>query len=263
MTNNIDFENRVARSLDFIEGCDLGECDHTSHAVMRAAAFDVDEKNPTAQVIGNTIVSVVAGMSVSNKKIINDILLFATLASNKAAPQGGNAWYQKYMQVLTSCGLYSQSSGWSDYSFSNKRFTMDQVALEILQSAILAAALPGATAVLMLKVAKDTITALQRNDAPLRLFERESKTHDGAKFAIAAVAESADGAVAMAMGSVDFKASQSVTDVLFWEWSNTTVRIQRGENVLTLNHDQYEHVRKAVEAKLGASAMKNIEEIEI
>ena len=227
------------------------------------AAFDVDEKAPTAQVIGNTIVSIVAGMSEDNKKIINDILLFATLASNKAAPQGGISWYQKYIQVLTSCGLYSQSSGWADYSFKHKSFTMDQVALEILKSAIQAAVLPGATAVLMLKVAKDTIDALQRNDAPLRLFERESKTHDGAKFAIATAAESSDGSVAIAMGSVDFSTSLGVTNVLFWEWSNTSVRIQRGENVLTLNHGQYARVRKAVEAKLDGFADKSIESFEI
>ena len=263
MTTNVDFESRVAQSLKFIESCELGGCDHSSHPGSSAAAFDVDEKNPGALVIGNTIVSIVAGMSSDNKKIINDILLLATLAANKAAPQGGIAWYEKYQQVLTSCGLYSQSSGWSDYSFSNKRFTMDQVALEILQSALLAAALPGPTAVLMLKVAKDTVTALQRKDAPLRLFERESKTHNGAKFTIATVAESTDGSVAMAMGSVAFSSSLSVTDVLFWEWSNTGVRIQRAENVLTLNHAQYARVRKAVEAKLGDSAQQKIEEIEI
>lgn len=263
MLNVLDVETNIKQRRDFIEGCELGDCDHAAHAMRSVAGFDVDEMNPEALVAGDTIVSIVAGMNKRNKQAVKDTLLFASLVANKSFPAGGVNWYKKLTEVLAYCGWVSQLSGLTDYSVGNTRFTMEQAALKILESAILAAALPGPTSVLLLKVAKDTIDALQESEKPLRVFENSSKTHSGAKFAIASTAQSKDGEVVMAMGALDFSTNLNVTNVLFWEWSSSSVRIKRAENHLTLNHVQFERVKDLVEGKLTESARQALEEFEI
>jgi len=251
MLNDYEVEEAaIQQDIRFIEDCELADCDHTQHMAPELAGFDVDEKNAEAVVAGNSLVSIAAGMSDDNKQAIKDTVLLATLAANKSHPRGGVQWYQMFTRVLTSCGWFSQSTGFSDYRVGNSRFTMEQTALKILASAITAAAVPGPTRLLMLKVASDTISALQESDEPLRLFENSSKTHSGAKFAIGSSAESKDGEVIMAMGALDFSTRLNVTNVLFWEWNSSSVRIKRAENHMTLNQRHYENMRSVIENKL-------------
>ena len=251
MLNDFEVEDSVIQQdLKFIENCELADCDHSDHMASGLAGFDVDEKNAEGVVAGNSLVSIAAGMSDYNKQAVKDTVLLATLAANKSYPRGGVQWYRMFTRVLTSCGWFSQGTGFSDYRVGNTRFTMEQTALKILASAITAAALPGPTRLLMLKVAKDTVSALQDSNEPLRLFEQSSKTHSGAKFAIGSSAESRDGEVIMAMGALDFSTNLNVTNVLFWEWNSSSVRIKRAENHMTLNQRHYESMRDTIETKL-------------
>lgn len=262
MFNEFADNKTIRESLEFLENCELGSCDHSFHPQSRLMAFDVDEKDPEALIINDTIASIAAGMSKENKQIVKDTLLFATLAANAADPTGGAAWYRQHKAVLNFCGWGNQQWAVRDYQSRHSRFTMDQVALEILGSAITAAALPGPTSLLLLKVAKDTVTALQRNEKPLRLFESSSNQSSGAKFAIASSAESLDGDVVMAMGAVSFKTRLDVTNVLFWDWIGSSVDIMAAEDHVFMNRRHYEDVRHVVEGKLTASARKFLENIE-
>ncbi len=256
-------ESLIQRNIESISDCDLGKCDKDSQKMARLAAFAVDEMNAEGVVADSSIVSIVAGMTRENKQIVKDTVLYSTLAADKLHSQGGVEWYKEFVNRLKICGWTPQSTGLSDYRVGNTRFTMEQEALKILQSAILAAALPGPAALLMLRVAKDTVEALQSKSEPLRLFENSSKTHNGAKFAIGSSAESSDGEVVMAMGALNFNTALDVTNVLFWEWSSSSVQIKRAENVLTLNHRLYNGVKAALEAKLDEHARQSILDFEI
>lgn len=234
---------------DSLQSCDLN-CDHTSHPSSRIGFFSVDETKPEAMVTSDTIVSIVAGMSRENKLIVRRTVQFCSMVASNEHPRGGVAWFDRYEELLGLCGWVSPQWSTTDYSASNTRFTMDQVALDILKSAIVAAALPGPASVLLLKVAADAVDALKDDEKPLRLFEQSSKKHNGAKFAIAASAQSDEGDVVMAMGALDFRTSLSVTNVLFWEWSRSSVAINRAESVMELIPESYEDVRDIVEKKL-------------
>jgi hypothetical protein len=261
MLNDMQFQTRIQDDNDFLATCDLPDCDHVSHITPRLGGFNIDEKNPEAWSMGNTIVAITAGMSEYNKGIIKDSIQLASIAATNRFPQDGVERYGHFLRVLTTCGWFSQSSGMSDYQVRNRRFTMEQAALEVLKSAIAAAALPGPTSLLLLNVAKDAVAALQNDEAKRSLFDQHSKTYSGGTFTIASSAESADGEVVMAMGALDFSSSLNITNVLFWEWSNSTVRIKRAQNHLTLNQVQYERVRRTVEAKLTEYSNEAINEL--
>lgn len=194
-----------------------------------------------------------------------DSFLFATLVANKAFnPETQSAeWYTRFNKVLSTVGWFSNSWSYARYRSTHQRFSMDQAAIEILGSAIAAAALPGPASAAMLKVAADTVSALKAQEKPLRLFERQTKSHNGANFRIGACAESADGTVNLAMGAVNFLTSSNVTDVLFWEWNSTEVQTFRGENTLVLNTRMYAQNRQLIQQRLGNNAKSAIEEFDI
>lgn len=140
---------------------------------------------------------------------------------------------------------------------------MEQVGLEILASAIAAAALPGPASVAMLKVAGEAVKALSAQEKPLGLFERQTKSHNGASFRIGTCAEADDGTVNLAMGAVNFQTSSRVTDVLFWEWVSADVKTFRGEDNLVLNTRLYAGHRELIQKRLSSNAQSAIAEFDI
>jgi hypothetical protein len=259
---NSDTTRAFIANSDMADGS-LSLMDHIS-ALNQPMALGNAEPAEGA-VVGSNLLAFADGVSRQNKEDVMDSLLFATLVANKAFnPETQSAeWYTRFTKVLSAVGWFSKSWSFARYRSTHQRFSMDQAAIEILGSAIAAATLPGPASAAMLKVAADTVSALKAQEKPLRLFERQTKSHNGANFRIGACAESADGTVNLAMGAVNFLTSSNVTDVLFWEWNSTEVRTFRGENTLVLNPRVYAHSRLSIQQKLGNNAKSAIEEFDI
>lgn len=252
-------ESRLA-----ISECELSNCDHGSHSLglmQSLKSLEVDEKNREAAVANDVVVSIVAGMSKQNKQIVKDTILFSSLVANKRFPDGGVSWYNEFRSMMSYCGWVQQTRDMSNYKTGNSSFTMEQEGIKILASAISAMALPTKTAELMLKVAKDTLQVLQGSEKPLRLFESSSKTHDGAKFAIASSVESPDGEVLIGLGALDFTTSLNVTNVLFWEWNSSSVAIKSAEGHMFLNHRHFKDMKSYIRNKLTEGPRKALMEI--
>jgi hypothetical protein len=222
-------------------------------------------ENAVAAVVGSNLLAFAEGVSRQNKEDVMDSFLFATLVANKAFnPETQSVdWYSRFYKVLSTVGWLSTSWNYERYQSNHQRFTMEQAGLEILASAIAAAALPGPASVAMLKVAGDAVKALAAKEKPLGLFERQTKSHNGASFRIGACAESQDGTVNLAMGAVNFEASSTVTDVLFWEWNSSEVKTFRGEDSLVLNTRLYAGHRELIQQRLGTNAQTAIAEFDI
>lgn len=228
-------------------------------------SLTIDQKIPSAAVVGNGIVSFVSGMSKQNKEDVKNSFLMSSLVANKKFDPNkeGASWFEAFTRTMELCGWLTISRSYGDYRAIDQHFTMEQVGLTILASAIAAAAIPGPTALLLAKVAKEAIEALQANDQPLRLFERKARTYAGGSFGVASCAESEDGEVIMGLGNVAFDSTVNVTDVLFWEWNSATVGITRGEGCLTLNQGVYDQIREAVLNRLGQNARDAIADFDI
>jgi len=266
--------NDVER-LAYIEDCELANCSHsmTEHVgAMNVAALGMPmnlAEAPTSEaqgaVVEGSLLAFAEGVSRQNKEDVMDSFLFATLVANKAfnAENQSQQWYGKFNEVLATVGWLSANWGYARYHSTHQRFTMDQVGLEILGSAIAAAALPGPASVAMLKVSADAVKALQAQKKPLSLFERQTKKHRGANFRIGACFESSGGDLNVAMGAVNFLAASTVTDVLFWEWNSAEVKTFRGEDSLALNTSLYAEHRDLIKQRLGSNAKSAIEEFAI
>lgn len=218
-----------------------------------------------AAVVGSSLLTFTGGVSRQNREDIMDSFLFATLVANKAFnPETQSAqWYASFYNVLSKVGWLSSSWSYERHQSSDKTFTMEQVGLQILASAIAAAALPGPASVAMLKVAGEAVKALSAQEKPLGLFERQTKSHNGASFRIGTCAEADDGTVNLAMGAVNFQTSSRVTDVLFWEWVSADVKTFRGEDNLVLNTRLYAGHRELIQKRLSRNAQSAIAEFDI
>jgi hypothetical protein len=257
--------------LEYIDACELPESPilsaDTVDAPLRSMRLlsAVDEKNEGAAVVANNIIAFVAGISKQNKEDIKNSVLFATLVANHLFPDAsGPQWYQKFNEVLFKVGCWVPvRREYSKFSTTEQHFTMDQVGLKILASAVAAAMVPGPTSLLLLGVAQQALQALQESDKPLRLFEGKSPNKNGANFSFGACIESEDGEVMMTMAAVDFSASLKVRNVLFWDWSNTSVDIFQAESHLVFNQGLYAVTRERVLQKLGNNVKQAIEEYDI
>lgn len=250
----------------YIDGCQLADCGHSmAEHVAKTGGPVSKEDAPLGAVVGSNLLAFAEGVSRQNKEDIMDSFQFATMAANKMfnPETQSQEWYARFNKVLGTLGWFSTNWSYSRYRSTRQQFSMDQVGLEIIGSAVAAAALPGPASAAMLKVAGDALVALKAQEKPLRLFERQTKTHHGANFRIGACAESEEGTVSMAMGAVNFSANSVVTDVLFWTWNSAEVSTFRGEDMLVFNARAYARVRDQVQEKLNKSSASAITEFEI
>lgn len=252
----------------FINHCQLANCSHSliEHlSAMETPAPRLLADPGQAAIVGSNLLAFAEGVSRQNKEDIMDSFLFATLVANKAfnPETQSQEWYARFNKVLATLGWFSANWSYSRYRSTHHRFSMEQAGLEILGSAIAAAALPGPASFAMLKVAGEAIEALKAQNKPLRLFERQTKTHTGANFRIGACTESTDGTINLAMGAVNFSTDSAVTNVLFWEWNSAQVRAFRGEDHLVFNTRIYATLRKQIQQRLSKNAELAIEEFEI
>lgn len=258
----------IAERSAFINNCRLADCTHSmiEHvSAMNAPVPRLLEQPGQAAIAGSNLLAFAEGVSRQNKEDVMDSFLFATLAANKEfnPETQSQQWYAHFNKALATMGWFSTNWSYSRYRSTHQRFSMEQAGLEILGSAIAAAALPGPASLAMLKVAADAVEALKVQDKPLRMFERQTKTHKGANFRIGACMESADGTVNLAMGAVNFSGDSAVTNVLFWEWNSTAVETFRGEDHLVLNSRIYASVRKRVQERLRKNAESAIDEFDL
>lgn len=218
-----------------------------------------------AAVAGSNLLVFTEGVSRQNREDVMDSFLFATLVANKAfnPETQSQEWYARFNKVLATVGWLSTNWSYARYQSIHQRFSMDQAGLKILSSAIAAAALPGPASIAMLKVASEALASLAQNPEPLRLFERQTKSHSGASFRIGACAEAADGTLTLAMGAVNMRTNAEVTNVLFWEWNSAQIEADRGEDALVLNSGLYAGIRDQIRQRLGSNAKLAIAEFEI
>jgi hypothetical protein len=91
---------------------------------------------------------------------------------------------------------------------------------------------------------------LKNEDKPLELFQRSTRPWDDVSFAIVAGVETADGDVILAMAVVTIDVNVAETNVLFWDFSSSSVKIERGEDVKQLNHRQWRRAERFVDEYL-------------
>lgn len=214
---------------------------------------------PSAAVVNNAVIGFTADMSAQNKKDAQNSFLYASQVANRTydANQQSELWYDLFMKVMQDMGWARIHKNYGYHGVADNSFTMDKVGLNILASVLAAVSVPTVAAKAMLDVAKAAVGAIAKTDKPFKLFKQRSERIGGASFTLGSCSDS-NGVVTMALATIDLKSSVTFTNVLFWEWNNSSVQMSRGEAVLTLTEDAYSVIRDEVSRQLGANALAAI-----
>lgn len=227
---------------------------------LRASALKaVEAEGDSALVTGNSVVSFVGDLSEQLKQDVQDGVLFAQLAVDKKFPNKDTHRVERfnyYNEILSKCGWTTTGESMHKVTGLKQKFTMDQVALEIIASVV------GPNKVL-LEVVAQVFNALKDTPKALSLFENETKGVNSGNFQILPCIATRDGGVLMIKTCLQFTSSTRVTKVLFWEWSHTNVDLYAAASNTSLNQRQYAVVRQTIINKLEASGKHFIENIEL
>lgn len=227
-----------------------------------ARSLALDPKDKEASVVGRQIVAFLAGMARENKTAVKRSLLFAEAAADAAfnAKAHPEKWFSEFTRGMATCGWARTGEGYTKYQAREQRFTMDELGVKFLSTAIAALAGPGPAAALLSGIATEAITALKSQQGPLRVFERNANAHNGSDFGIASAIES-DGDVYMALGSAALNSSYSRDNFLFWEWQAQDISIYKASTCWVLDLDAYDDIKEDIKRALGDRARKYISEL--
>ena len=267
--NNMDFKKlSVDDRIDFIADLDVPVVNPSMSLrslplkmqPLTMQPLNADKGNlESAVVIGNNVLSFVAGLDPQLKQDVKDSVLLAQLAAAKKYPNKDTHHVERYhlfSDVMTACGWTTTNDSIHKVTDLQQKFTMDQVALEIIASVV------GPNKAI-LEIVGIVFGALAKTPKALSLFENAAKGIDSGNFQILPCFPTVDDEVIMIKTGMQFSSAKRVSKVLFWEWSSNEVNLYAAASSVTLNRKLYAGLRDKVAEKLGTSAMGKVENIDI
>lgn len=216
-----------------------------SRSASSAMELPIDRDELNAAIMGSGIVGFLEGMTRRNKRIVKNTYAYADIASKLLFPgkEEKVARYECFKKLMFAMGWTEYHSAFTHYKSSTSKLTMDNVALDIVHSAIGGVAGPAGSALKI--VAGKTIEALKKQPDAVKLFERHAIDASGANFGISVCKQDDDAEVTMAVGTVRYDTSANNTKIIFVEWNSSDVEIYRGKALFTIHE---EDLRKEAES---------------
>ena len=217
---------------------------------------------PDAFVVGSHMAEYATDVSLEERILVNNSLLLAQLAANKAVGAKAGAtidWYEKYVEVL-------QKSGWffSDDLDINKEAqeVAAEVHVEILPLLALPIVGPGAAAVAaVITEVLQGLHNMDRNRRWITIFERESRRVTANQFQVS-YAKKVDGLLQIWLTCFELEAENTVTQVLFFNFSNENATLKYATSEMTAAPD-LARMHSDISAKVSEYIAANIAAIEI
>lgn len=213
----------------------------------RAAAPRTAATGGDASVDVGSVLSFVDGLDAQEK---DDVLFSVQLAQRGASGAFDRftqtrSWYEKYVEILENLGWTTEQMAFTHFDQAEGEFRMDKAALAIIS----AIATQNQLAVLQQAVA--ALDQLAENEGTFRLFDFHSSLQGSGNFQLGAVQKTANGAIAMALGSFYFRSADERRRFLFVQWGAQEVNFWSAAQRMTLNTKFYASLREEVEARLA------------
>jgi hypothetical protein len=244
-------------AVAFVESLELAELDKPGSTYL-SHLLALSSYPRAGYVVSGSLQSFVAGVSPQSQRDALNSTLLAQLAANNRfdRERDTESWYRFYREVLENVGWVLQGFQFHRISASGSSFSMDEVVLDLI------AGLASGDEIAAAQATMDALRALRGNDGRLVLFESSSHSAQAGNFQIGVCTETG-GILAMKMGAFYFSTSQSVTNVLWFRFSDTNTYAYKGGQAMSLNKQIYSQVRSAVVTKLGDKAQRFVQDLDI
>ncbi|QKZ02848.1 hypothetical protein [Pseudomonas eucalypticola] len=222
------------------------------------------EQAECAAVVANGLLAFVKGVSKKYRQDAQNAYLYATMAADKKCGNYGEGeqWYKVFCDVMGLAGWVVKESSFRSYNATERNFSMEKVAIEILKGAVIAAAMGPAGTVSALETARKAVDAVGKDDEAVTLFDRSAKKDRGGNFGIGSVVEE-DGDVCMALGIVQYKGAKATTSVLFSKWDRADLEIYQAKTVFWMDEMGVEDSRDEIRSIIREARKKKMKETPI
>ncbi|MHC8398754.1 hypothetical protein ACYZTX_04475 [Pseudomonas sp. MDT1-17] len=215
-------------------------------SIASVVQLPIDKDELNSAIMGSGIVGFLEGMTRRNKRIVKNTYAYSDIASRLMFPNKVDkvARYEAFKKLMFAMGWTEYHGAFTNYKSSTSRLTMDNVALDIVHSAI--GGLGGAAGAALKVVADKTIEALKKQPDAVKLFERHAIEASGANFGVSVCKQDDDAEVAMAVGTVRYDTSANNTKVIFVEWNSSDVEIYQGKALFTIHEEDLRNEAKSI-----------------
>jgi hypothetical protein len=254
-----DLEVRAESVLAFVAGVELPSR-RQSRGVARREPKPIDSASAQSVAVGAGLVSFVPGVSADTRRDILNCSLLAQLAANKQVADRTKLteWYDCYFDTLTRLGWIVQEKGFVDHSETGDDLEVDKAILAIA-TAVLG---PAAAALAVIKSTLDAMRSMAKGRW-ITIFKRESETGKAARFQVTLAQPSAESASMVALMAFDLETKVALTQVLFFKFRSTDIRLRHASGQATINPELMNKVRASIAARVLAYTEDFIDELPI
>jgi len=266
MSNSAQYKTSVLQRIAYIEECNklMGESlpslQPRTAAMTMKGDLPIDKDALNAAILNSGIIGFDPGMTKRNKRITKNCFQYADLKALMEFPRETQKEqrFHAFTRTMRACGWMFWKDPYTRYNASAKTLTMDNIALDIIQTVVAGSTGVGVAPALN-KAAQATMKALKDHPAALKLFEANAKKADGGNFAITTCQQDHEGEVTLAVAAIQYSCRVPSTKVLFWEYATTDVEIWEGQCAMTIEEEDYLPVEALVNKGLAAMRQKLIE----
>ncbi|KAF8896048.1 hypothetical protein BD779DRAFT_1667915 [Infundibulicybe gibba] len=198
--------------------------------------------------IGQTVVSIVAGLDGMNRRDVSNTLEFASRASNHVAKENSQKWFTEYVGSISKLG-------WGKQAIKDRQVDLSQVTTgtsfaDLIKDLINA---DNSFTDEQKKVIGLTLDSMMKQQSRRALFNSFNSGGKDSTFSVTA-ATVKNGALAMRLVGFYFSANQNVTDCLFFKINKTNITIRTQTTDVFANQGTIDANREKIEAKLHKAA---------
>nr|WP_258536511.1 hypothetical protein [Pseudomonas sp. GW456-L13] len=255
--DNFESAVSVSQRVDFVRKCiQKRKVALAGRPRVRSLALSIASsptKELNAVVLGNSLVGYGDKISLENMAIIENLITMSKMEATYEVSDSKDpkAWYHAFTKCMEELGCFVPDKGYSKYSATSLKVTMDNVMVDIIQAAVEAAkaAIPGAS--VLSAVTSSTLDALKKEPEAINLLNLESKNAEGVRLSTIPCEQMANGIILIAIGAVDHQGGGKDGGLLFVDWKTSSLDIFHGKSFITFNPVRYAEIKSDIEEYLG------------
>jgi hypothetical protein len=192
-----------------------------------------DKAKNQALVVGSGVFSFEQGVDAEMRSAISDSALLAQLVANKKASSEEDPlrWFAAYAEVLENVGWVLQDAEWHDYTTSGHAVDVHEKILEVMAAALA----PHVAALAILTATVKALSGMDKTGGWFKIFNRESQHAKVARFQIGLVSEDASGEASVTQLACLVKATDTITQVLFFKYRAAQAKFEARINKVSIN----------------------------
>ena len=215
-----------------------------------------------AVTIGSQISEFAEAVPIELRPYIDNAFLLAQLAANFHIEEyggGSSEWYDKYEEVLLNVGWVIENKGDAFHKVSGMSLEVHKEIIPIITLALG----PAAAAASVVVAALRGLSAMDKDKPWITLFDRESQRATANQFQISYVDVDGNQMPRLTLTSFELSATRSVTQVLFFKFSNTDATLSHNETKMSINQMAFDAAKDVVSNRVSTRTQGYLTDLKI